>query len=50
MNALSDNTIVSAAFSAGLEVNLVKQLCLTRFFYNHTQILKIFKTIRVLEQ
>ena len=33
MNALSDNTIVSAAFSAGLEVYLVKQFCLTRFLF-----------------
>jgi len=33
MNALSDNAIVSAAFSAGLEVYLVKQLSLTSFLF-----------------
>jgi hypothetical protein len=33
MNALSDNSIVSAAFSAGLELYLVKQPCLTRFLF-----------------
>ena len=37
MNALSDNTIVSAAFSAGLEVYLVKQSSLTRFLFYISQ-------------
>jgi hypothetical protein len=33
MNVLPDNKIVSAAFSAVVEVYLVSAICLTRFYF-----------------
>jgi len=51
MNALSDNSIVSAAFFADMEVYLVRAVCLTRFlFYDHKQTLKIFLKKRMLDR